>query len=150
MKWRYAYDGDGDAVGKNTAISFADARDRTIQSAKEDSDINVIVRRFGVTGQVRLPNVEPFYGDFSMVEDYQTAMNLMIQAQRSFDQLPSDMRRRFGNDPAQLIDFVQDSNNYEEAEKLGLLRPKEAPPEPQLVRVVADPPPAGEKPPEGP
>lgn len=146
MKWRYPYDGRAEEVGAETAIDFRDTKDRTIQSAKDDSDINVIVRRFGMTGQIRTANVEPFYGDFSGVDDYQSAMNMLLAAKQSFAELPADVRSRFGNDPALLIDFLHDDANLEEARKLGLCRPQEAPPEPQLVRIVPEVP---EAPPGG-
>lgn len=142
MRWRYAYDGDGDIIGRNTAKDFSHSVDRTIQSAKNDSDINVIVKRFGLTGQLRLSNVEPFYGDFSGVEDYQSAMNMLLDANRAFMDLPSEVRNRFANDPAKLIAFVNDDANVDEARKLGLLRPQEAAPAPMRVEVVNPPPPA--------
>jgi len=37
-----------------------------------------------------------------------------------FNDLPSSIRSRFGNDPAAFLDFVQDENNADEMVKLGL------------------------------
>lgn len=131
------------------AIHFDPSESQTVQSAKEDADINVIVKRFGLTGQIKAPNVEPFYGDFSGVDDYMSAQNMLVEAKAAFMELPAAVRDRFANDPAQLIEFVHNDANLEEARKLGLLKPKEAPPEPQMVRIVPDKPPEGVKPPEG-
>jgi len=91
------------------------------QHAKDETDINTIVRRFGLTGE--LPNNVrvPKYGDFTHVNDYQTAMNMVIKANEAFMQLPADVRTRFNNDPGALVDFVSDDNNRAEAEKLGLV-----------------------------
>jgi len=41
--------------------------------------------------------------------------------------LPSDVRKRFSNDPAELIDFLADKKNDEEAIKLGLKIKKNVP-----------------------
>lgn len=130
---------------KRVAKSFKNSPSRTIQSGKADADINVIVRRFGLTGQVKPNNLQPFYGDFSEVEDYQDAHNRLVAARESFQALPSDVRERFANDPGNLIRFVNDGRNLEEARRLGLMRPVEPAPEPMAVRVVPDPkaPPAG-------
>lgn len=149
IKYRHQNDGLNEELSVFTSIDFRDAEDRTIQSAKEDSNINVIVKRFGLTGNARVPSVEPFYGDFSQVEDYQSAMNMLVVAQRAFDQLPSDVRRRFGNDPDQLIEFLHDPENVEEGRKLGLIKPEETPPAPQKVEVVNQPAPEPAKGSEG-
>lgn len=91
------------------------------QHARDETDINTIVRRFGLTGE--LPNNVrmPQYGDFTGVSDYQTAMNMVMEANAAFMQLPADVRTRFNNDPGALVDFVSDDNNRAEAEKLGLV-----------------------------
>jgi len=42
----------------------------TVQSQKEEADINTIVRNFGVTGKVPVGVRTPTYGDFDGVDDY--------------------------------------------------------------------------------
>ena len=41
--------------------------------------------------------------------------------------LPAQMRSRFNNDPAELLKFIKDPANLDEAVKLGILVKKEAP-----------------------
>lgn len=54
-----------------------------------------------------------------------------MEAENSFNMLPSEIRNRFQNDPGQLIGYLSDEKNNEEAYKLGLkIRPK--PPEPTI------------------
>lgn len=118
------------------AIDFTHSVDRTVQSGKDDADINVIVKRFGLTGQIKPNNVQPFYGDFSGVDSYHEAQNMLVAAKQAFAELPSHVRERFANDPGNLIRFVSDDKNLEEARKLGLLRPQEAAPAPMRVEVV--------------
>jgi phage internal scaffolding protein len=71
---------------------------------------------------------EALYPDFSDAVDYHTALNQIIASEREFDLLPSNIRKRFDNDPANLVYFMQDKKNYDEAVKLGLINaPKEEP-----------------------
>jgi phage internal scaffolding protein len=101
-----------------------------IQSAEEESNINTIVRRFGISGE--LPNNlrMPQSGDFTNAVDFHTAMNLVRQAQEEFVRVPAEIRARFNNDPARFMAFIEDGSNYEEALKLGLVnkRPDSVPP----------------------
>jgi phage internal scaffolding protein len=91
------------------------------QHARDETDINTIVRRFGITGELPSNVRVPQYGDFTHTTDYHTAMNAVIAANEAFMQLPADVRTRFNNDPGLLVDFVSDDNNRAEAEKLGLV-----------------------------
>jgi phage internal scaffolding protein len=94
------------------------------QHPREECDINTIVRRFGLTGELPTGVRAPQYGDFTSATDYHTAMNAVISAQESFMQLPADIRTRFNNDAGAFVDFCSDENNRAEAEKLGLVVPK--------------------------
>lgn len=95
---------------------------RTVQSMKDDADINVIVRRFGVTGVVPVSVRVPEYGDFDEVFDFQSAMNLIRQAEAAFMQLPAEVRSKFLNSPKNLVDFVSNpSTTKEDLIEFGLL-----------------------------
>lgn len=112
-----------------------------VQDAKEECDINTIVKRFGLTGQLPDNVRMPQYGDFTGIGDYKDALNAVIEAERSFMEMPADVRARFGNDPQQLLEFVNKEENREEAKKLGFLVPDKEPVKPIDVRVIADSPP---------
>lgn len=105
------------------------------QQFKDETDINMIMERFGRTGEVVAPVRMPQYGDFTDVVDYHTAMNALIQAQDSFMQLPAKVRARFDNDPGRFVDFCMDDNNRQEAIDLGLIPRAEA-----AVAAVSTPP----------
>ena len=94
------------------------------QHAKDECDINTIVRRFGLTGELPSNVRAPQYGDFTSATDYHTAMNAVIAANESFMQLPADVRMRFNNDAGSFVDFCSDESNRAEAEKLGLVVPR--------------------------
>lgn len=96
---------------------------RTHQSFAKDADINNIMAKYsrtGVLGDPSRPVRQAVFGDFSGL-DFQSDMNRLMDARERFMQLPSDIRNRFNNDPGELIDFVSDPANVEEAVSLGLL-----------------------------
>ena len=96
------------------------------QQFLQDCDINVILDRYKKTGtMLHINGQPPKFGDFTSVSEFQTALNKVMEAQDRFDSLPSDIRNKFANDPAKLIEFLGDKNNKEEAEKLGLLKKPE-------------------------
>ena len=65
------------------------------------------------------------YGDFTNIEDFHNANNRIIQAREDFLALPSEIREQFDNDPGQLVEFINDPDNIEEAQEMGLLPGKE-------------------------
>ena len=94
-----------------------------MQSAAYDADINTIMKRFGITGEAPAPahNRPGEFGDFSAALDFHTAMNRVTEAQQAFARLPAALRARFQNDPGQFLDYVNNSDNIEEAVDLGIL-----------------------------
>lgn len=103
----------------------------TKQSFAEESDINTIVRRFGLSGELPTNVRMPTYGDFTGVSDFREAMDAVVSARESFDTLPANVRARFHNDPAEFVDFCSDADNIAEARKLGLV------PAEEVVRAAA-------------
>lgn len=101
---------------------MCDDESLAIQSAEEESNINTIVRRFGLTGELPSDVAIPRTGDFTNAPDFHTAMNLVRQAQEEFLRVPAEVRARFNNDPGAFISFVDDERNYDEAKRLGLLK----------------------------
>jgi len=104
-----------------------DTPSKTIQSAKDECDINIILKKYKTTGQ--LPDLiksNPQYGDFSQVSDYQSAMNVIVHAQEQFSALSAHVRKRFNNDPAEFLSFAQDASNSSEMIKLGLASKKQS------------------------
>lgn len=118
---RNAYNYDADDVSFSTGVVCLEEEGKTQQQFADDADINTIVRRFGLTGE--LPDVVsvPRSGDFTDVVDYQTALNAVRKAEEGFMELPGDVRYRFRNDPQMLLEFMEDGRNYEEALRLGLV-----------------------------
>ena len=117
---RTPYNYDKDAASNESGLHCEDAS-LAQQHYKEECDINTILEKFNITGLLPESPLSPRYGDFSGISDYHTAMNRVIAAQDEFEALPAQIRARFGNDPAQLIEFLENSENRPEAEELGLV-----------------------------
>lgn len=118
----------------------------TKQSFQDECDINTIMDKYESTGVLQhVSNVQQAYGDFSNVQEYQLSLNQVIAAQEAFDELPSRVRERFGNDPAHLMAFLEDKENRAEAVKLGLIDPDPEAPAPTRVEIVNPPQPKAPK-----
>jgi len=130
---RNPYNYDMNKAGDESGLKCKDPT-LTQQHFKEEVDINTLVERFNLTGQ--MPQIEhlPTHADFEGIFDFQTAMNAIVAARETFDSLPAKLRYRFHNGPAEFVDFCSDPENVDEAVKLGLAdkKPEEPlPPQPQ-------------------
>ena len=118
LRTQYNYDHN---AASNASGLVCEEPTRAQQHHKDECDINIILERFGKTGQVPVNAISGTYGDFSGVHDYHTAMNALIASESEFAALPAQMRTRFDNDPSKLIEFLDNPQNKAEAEKLGLI-----------------------------
>lgn len=96
---------------------------KTDQSQKDECDVNVIITNYVNSGILRHTNPNPpVFGDFTKVpSDYGEALALIQKSEDEFMQLPSEVREKFDNKPANLIKFLQDETKKDEAIKLGLI-----------------------------
>ena len=67
---------------------------------------------------------------------------MVMAADDAFMALPANIRERFNNDPAELVDFVSDDRNRSEAIDLGLVPPPAKPdgviPSPEVAKPAAE------------
>lgn len=117
--FRSGYNYDRDVVSLETGLECKDVS-LAKQSFAEEVDINTIIRRFGLSGELPVNVRMPLNVDFEGVFDFQSAMNVIVDARQSFDSMPAQVRSRFSNDPAKFVDFCSNPENLEEARKLGL------------------------------
>lgn len=127
---RSAYNYDMDVASVESGLRCEDAS-LTKQSFASEVDINTIVDRFGLSGELPVGVRMPVYGDFTGVSDFHSAVNAVAKANEAFDAMPAKVRARFKNDPAEFLEFVADANNIVEARKLGLV------PEAEIVQAAA-------------
>ncbi|WNK14222.1 MAG: internal scaffolding protein [Microvirus sp.] len=131
---RSPYNYDMDKVSLETGLSCPEDS-LTVQSAAEDADINTIVKRFGLTGELPGDIQMPQSGDFAGVGDFQSAMNVVRAAQEEFMRVPAHIRARFSHDPHLFSEFFNDPSNLDEAVALGLATRR--PVDPALPDVAA-------------
>lgn len=128
IKYRAHNGYDTEAASNETAIDPTTwGPSLTIQSMTEDADINVMMKRYGVTGKFPENTRIPQYGDYSGITDFRTALEAIANAQEDFMRYPADFRARFDNDPQRFLEFTADPANRPEMAKLGLLKPRETP-----------------------
>lgn len=119
---RAAYNYDVDAASDEAGLDCSGDKGCTQQSFKDEVNINTIVKRFGLTGELPTNVPHIMSGDFTNVVDFRSAMDLIVQAREGFDAQPAHVRSRFDNDPHKFLEFVSNKDNLDEAIKLGLVR----------------------------
>lgn len=112
--------------------------DRTDPTGAEDADINNIVARFHKTGVMPGVDVPQLFADVSDSPSYQDALQTIVNANNQFMAMDAKTRKRFDNDPAEFLDFVNNPTNAQELVNMGLATLREstplpAPPEPKAT-----------------
>ncbi|AXL14816.1 internal scaffolding protein [Microviridae sp.] len=99
---------------------------RTKQAFKEETDINRILAR-AQKGETltHLAKYGATYGDFTDVDDLLTAAQRLQRAEAIFQELPSEVRREFGQSAATFFNYVNDPANSDRLPELipGLAKP---------------------------
>lgn len=92
---------------------------RTKQSFKDSCDINKILKIAQKSGTIShlLKYDEQVYGEFTGV-DLLGAYAQVSRAQEIFSDLPSEIRREFGNDALKFAGFASDPSNIDRLAKL--------------------------------
>lgn len=121
---RTPFNYDRDAASDDSGLMCSDPS-LAQQQFREDSDINTIVKRFNLSGELPSGVSAPQYGDFTAVTDYHTALNAVIAADNAFMAMPAHVRAKFDNDAGAFVDFVSNPDNRKEAEELGLVFKKQ-------------------------
>lgn len=136
MKFRSAYDPveDHDHCG----IEFT-MPSLTVQDEKEESDINYIVNKYadGQKGIMTLDLGDSSqyaylqFGDATLPGDYSTALELVSGVREEFYSLPAKVRAKFGHDPMNFIDQLNNPATLEYLQREGLYGDKYTFDEPQ-------------------
>lgn len=109
---------------RGVRIVFPEGEGRAKQQFADACDINSIVKDYRKTGALRHFNkFSPQYGDVP-VADYHAALSQIREVEGMFAELPSDLRQRFHEDPAEFLSFVNDPANDQELATLGLREAK--------------------------
>ena len=113
------------------------SKSRTRQEFADECDINKIMERYDSAAiPSHIQPREPLYLDLTDVPDFQTALDRLRDADRSFMSLPAKVRKEFDNDPATFMEFAVNPANLDQLREWGLAKPLEAPAEPMSVRIA--------------
>jgi hypothetical protein len=97
----------------------------TQQHFADEADVRNIIRQYDKTGLIA--NVQKGvarYGDYSEVNEYREALDLVNQANATFAELPAELREMFQNNAGTFLEFATNPENENKMIELGL---KEAP-----------------------
>lgn len=100
---------------------------KTQQHLKDSTDINLIMERYKKRPDPSIfkKSGKGVYGDFSQVTNFQEAVIQAQSATEAFQSLPAKVRAKFQNNPQELLNFINDPNNLNEAIEIGLIeKPK--------------------------
>lgn len=116
ITFRSAYDPHKKYVFKTVGESL------TQQHFKEECDVINIIKKHDRNGIIEhVQRGQARYGDFSEVQDYREALDLVRDAQSEFMSIPSDIRKKFENDPGKFYEFVSNPDNKEELKEMGFI-----------------------------
>lgn len=148
---RSAYNYDRDAASDACGLQCND-KSLAQQQFKDTNNPNYLIERF-LTGQdLSIFNVRAGaqFGDFTRVPgSFHEAATAVADARSAFLELPAHIRSRFNNDPGQLLDFIGNSKNRDEAIELGLISKPKGEGAPALKQGKGATPPKGSSKPSG-
>jgi phage internal scaffolding protein len=120
IKFRKAYDPHKKYVFNTEGESL------TQQHFKDECDVINIIKKHDRNGIIEhVQRGQARYGDFSEVAGYREALDLIRDAQDEFMTIPSDIRKKFDNDPGKFYEFVSNPDNKEELKQMGFIEPQQ-------------------------
>lgn len=136
MRFKTAYDPveDHDHFG----IEFT-MPSLTVQDEKDETDINYIVNKYA-DGQKGIATLDLGdssqyaylqFGDATLPGDYSTALELVSGVREEFYSLPAYVRAKFGHDPMNFINQLNDPATLEYLQQQGLYDSRDTSYEPQ-------------------
>lgn len=136
MKFKTAYDPVEEH--DHYAIEFT-MPSLTVQDEKDETDINYIVNKYadGQQGIMTLDLGDSSqyaylqFGDATLPGDYSTALELVSGVREEFYSLPAYVRAKFGHDPMNFINQLNDPATLEYLQQQGLYGSKYTFDEPQ-------------------
>jgi phage internal scaffolding protein len=116
VKFKTPYDGERNAVKMEVVGDSL-----TQQHFKDETDIQKIIKQYDRTGLIRhVARGVAQYGDYSQINEYREALDVVMMANASFMELPAAVRRRFNNDAGEFFEFATNPANAEEMVAMGL------------------------------
>lgn len=133
IKFRKAYDAP-------ERMSFVtEGESLTQQHFAKEADIKTIIKKHDRTGIItNVARGIASYGDYSEVNEYREALDIVRNADTSFNMLPSELRKMFDNDAGAFFEFATDPANSEKMVEMGLMAAPPSPPPSQPAKKVEE------------
>jgi len=94
----------------------------TQQHAKDECDINIIIKRHSQSGNISHLNPKtPLYVDCTGITDLLGAIELVEEAEDNFATLPAAVRKACDNDPVRFVHMIASVEGTQELADAGLL-----------------------------
>lgn len=90
---RFQDDERGDEYDALSVITFDPSKDRARQEFAKETDINQMLKSFGIPGQQR----QPQFGEVDFSIDLQQALSAIEDAKRAWRRMPDDIREKYPN-----------------------------------------------------
>ena len=93
----------------------------TQQHFAQEADIKTIIKKHDRTGIINhVARGVAHYGDYSEVNEYREALDMVNNAEASFGELPAELRKMFDNDAGEFFEFATDPKNEQKMIQMGL------------------------------
>ena len=109
------------AYSPQLKVTTSCSSSKTEQSHLDSTDINKIFHDSNHSPELLIPDSPPTFGDFSDVADFVEMQNRVAEAVSGFEALPSETRAFFDHKPENLVEFMNDPDNVEDAVNMGLI-----------------------------
>lgn len=128
MKFRTVYTARDETRENKKAVTFTEDS-LADQNFKDETDVNMILAKYKVSRNPAVlglgfngePLGNPKYGDdYADIGTYQDCLQVVVEAEEQFMQLPASIRKEVGNTPEGMLKWIQDPNNYERGVELGI------------------------------
>lgn len=121
--------GQYDITAPRPTLNQSEEVSKTLQSYKDEADINMLVARYNKTGSfynpltprdpLKTPSVPQFL-DVSDLEGVENAFDVAKSVKTMFEQLPAAVREQLGGTPISFVEFAQNPANFEKCVELGI------------------------------
>lgn len=110
------------AYGDRIKVPFnCDGESLTQQHFAEECDIKNIIKKHDRTGLIsHVARGVAEYGDYSEINEYREALDLINDADAAFMGLPSAIRKKFNNNAGEFFEFATDPANVQAMADMGL------------------------------
>lgn len=110
----------GKRVSRRPVVVVNPGKSLTKQSFAKELDVNRIVKKYQQTGVLqKAHDFEAVYGQFDSL-DLRDYIEKVDAARDLFQEVPSDIRAKFNNDPGLFIDYATDEANMKQMVDWGL------------------------------